>query len=151
MIIDSFDNIEKYNGLGDGISSALKYIVATDFENIKLGKHSIDGDNIFVIVSDYFTKQSNECSLEAHRKYIDVQYMANGIEWVGYAPLKDQVSVKEYDEKKDCAFFAGQSSFIKLEKGMFAIFFPNDLHMPGTADNPAPVRKVVVKVRISNE
>ncbi|MFH2044732.1 MAG: YhcH/YjgK/YiaL family protein [Pseudomonadota bacterium] len=148
MIIDSIDNIEAYTGAGDKITTALRYIAAADFKNMEPGKHDIDGDNIFAIVSDYITKHSNQCFLEAHRKYIDVQYMANGVEWVGYAPLKDNAIVKEYDEKKDCAFFAGEPSFIKLEKAMFAIFFPTDLHMPGTGDTPGPVKKVVVKVRI---
>lgn len=148
MIIDSIDNIKNYTGAGDKITAALRYISEADFKNMEPGKHDIDGDNIFAIVSDYITKHSDQCLLEAHRKYIDVQYVVNGVEWVGYTPLKDQMIIEEYDEKKDCIFFAGKPSFIKLEKAMFAIFFPKDLHMPGTGDMPGPVRKVVVKVRI---
>lgn len=148
MIIDSVDNIETYTGLGDGISAALRHIATADFDNIEPGRYDIDGDNMFVIVSDYTSKHINECQLEAHRKYIDVQYMAKGVEWVGYAPLKYQSPAAEYNEKKDYALFTGEASFIKLEKGMFAIFFPKDIHMPGTGDKPAPVRKVVVKVKI---
>ncbi|MGB5155904.1 YhcH/YjgK/YiaL family protein [Desulfobacterium sp. N47] len=148
MIIDSIDNIEIYSGLGNEISTALRYIATADFNNMEPGKYDIDGDNIFVIISDYSTRHSNECRLEAHRKYIDVQYVAKGVEWVGYAPLENQAPAEEYDDKKDCAFFEEKASFIKLGKGMFAIFFPTDIHMPGTADKPAPVRKAVVKVRL---
>lgn len=147
MIIDSIDNIEIYTGLGDGITNALRYIATNDFDNMEPGKYDIDGDNLFVIISDYITKHNNECQLEAHRKYIDVQYMVKGVEWMGCAILKDQAPVTEYNDKKDYAFFEGEASFIKLEKGMFAIFFPKDLHMPGTADKPGHVRKVVAKIK----
>ncbi len=53
-----------------------------------------------------------------------------------------------YDDSKDCVFYGGDASFIRLGEGTFAIFFPDDLHMPGTGVSPSPVRKVVVKVKI---
>lgn len=123
------------------------HISKTDFDSKKPGRYDIDGDNVFVVVHDYSTRNSAECEFEAHRKYIDVQYIAKGSELIGYAPFRGQDVTADYDEEKDAAFFKGYASFIKMDKGMFAIFFPEDLHMPGTGDG-GPVRKVVVKVRV---
>ena len=147
MIIDHIDNCGRYGNLGIKISLALKHISDTDFDVKEPGRYDIDGDDIFVSVNDYNTKDSAECRLEAHRKYIDVQYIAKGSEMMGYAPLSGQAVTAKYNNEKDVEFFEGDASFVKLDKGMFAIFFPQDLHMPGTGQG-SPVRKVVVKVKI---
>lgn len=68
---------------------------------------------------------------------------------MGYAPLKDQVIITPYNEENDITFYKGEKSFTKVSEGMFAIFFPNDVHMPGASvDKPQNVRKVVVKVKV---
>ncbi|MBU0995054.1 MAG: YhcH/YjgK/YiaL family protein [Proteobacteria bacterium] len=148
MVADRIENFEKYTGLSEKIAAALKYLYENDFQKVSPGRYAIDGDDMFFIVSDYQTRKANECHLEAHQKYIDVQYMEKGEEWIGYAPLENQVPLCPYNDETDLAFFEGADSFIKLKKGMFAIFFPEDLHMPGTADVSSPVRKVVVKIKI---
>ena len=147
MIIDSIDNYKKYENLGMKISLALDHIRTTDFDSKEPGKYDIDGDNILVNVNDYHTKNSDDCKFEAHRKYIDVQYIAKGMEWIGYAPLSGQTVTAEYNDERDVIFFEGEPSFVKMDKGMFAIFFPEDLHMPGTGEGES-VRTVVVKVKI---
>ena len=147
MIIDHIDNYKNYENLGIKIALALTHISESDFNNKEPGRYDIDGDDIFVGVNDYNTKDASECRLEGHRKYIDVQYIANGSEIMGYAPLSGQEPIDEYNVKKDLMFFEGDASFVKLDKGMFAIFFPQDLHMPGTGDGGA-VRKIVVKIKI---
>ena len=147
MIIDTIDNSGNYENLGQRVSIALDHLRTADFDDKDPGGYDIDGDNIFVMVNEYNTRNSDECRLEAHRKYIDVQYMVRGTEWVGYAPLAGQTVTAEYDEERDVIFFKGDPSFVRLDKGMFAIFYPDDLHMPGTGDGET-VRKVVVKIKI---
>ena len=84
----------------------------------------------------------------AHKKYIDVQFILKGSELMGYAPFKGQEIVSEYNEEKDVILFSGNKSFFKIEYGMFAIFFPYELHMPGIkAEIPENVKKVVIKVK----
>jgi YhcH/YjgK/YiaL family protein len=148
MVIDKIENRGLYTSLGSGIEKALNYIANTDFSILKPGRYELDGDDIYAIVSDYVTKDRTECRLEAHRKYVDVQYVAAGSETAGYAPLGSQTPLTGYDDSKDCVFYGGGASFIQLAEGIFAIFFPDDLHMPGTGASPSPVRKVVVKVKI---
>ncbi|UCH13774.1 MAG: YhcH/YjgK/YiaL family protein [Bacteroidales bacterium] len=149
MIIDRIENSGLYLNLGNRIARAFNYINSTDFSKTEPGKYEIDSDNIFAVVNEYETKDIKDCALEAHRKYIDIQYMYSGAELIGVAPLVNQTPVKEYSEEKDCVFFNEETSLVKMTGGMFAIFFPGDLHMPGVkADGPSKVKKIVVKVRI---
>ncbi len=148
MIIDRVENSHLYESLDGKISKAFEFLRKTDFSKMVPGEYEIEGKEVFAIVADYSTKDRNVCELEAHRKYIDVQFMAAGAELVGYAPLSGQKTSVEYDEDRDLMFFAGEASFTKFETGMFAIFFPTDLHMPGIGDGKNEVRKVVVKVRV---
>ncbi|MDD5712401.1 MAG: YhcH/YjgK/YiaL family protein [Smithellaceae bacterium] len=148
MIIDRIGNIGSYLHLDKGIAAALEYVRNADFSTIAPGKYEIDGDRMFAIVSEYTTQDRRNCKLEAHRKYIDVQYVVTGSEWFGYAPLHDRIPASAYSDEQDEALYDGEASFIKFGAGMFAIFFPEDLHMPGTGKEPTKVKKVVVKVGV---
>jgi YhcH/YjgK/YiaL family protein len=149
MIIDKLSNSNLYSGLGVRINKAFYYLKKTDFSKMELGKYEIDGDNIFALVNEYNTKNENEGKLEAHKKYIDVQFVAKGCELMGYAPLENQKVIDEYNEQNDITFFSGDKSFTKVDEGMFAIFFTTDVHLPGiTFDEKSYVKKVVVKVKV---
>jgi len=88
--------------------------------------------------------------MESHKKYIDVQYMIDGEELIGHSFLQEQVPSKAYSDEDDYMLFSGTPSFFSaFQKGMFAIFYPTDLHMPGIAKGQASiVKKAVIKVRI---
>ena len=148
MIIDKIENSHLYKGLDKRIEKAFEYINNTDLKNIETGKYEIDGGNIFALISEYKTKSESEGKLEAHRKYIDVQYVITGEELMGYAPLGDQDILEPYKEENDIIFFNGEKLFTKISSGMFAIFFPEDVHMPGiSGGNISEVKKLVIKVR----
>ena len=148
MILDKIENAHLYKALNKRIEKAFEYIKATDLKNIKPGKYEIDGENIFALVSEYKTKSEQEGKLEAHRKYIDVQYVISGEELMGYVPIGGQKVLDPYKEENDIIFFTGEKSFIKVSTGMFAIFFPEDVHMPGIMTKESlPVKKLVIKVR----
>ncbi|HRW00028.1 MAG TPA: YhcH/YjgK/YiaL family protein, partial [Aminobacteriaceae bacterium] len=85
-----------------------------------------------------------------HRVYADVNYVAEGFEYLGYAPLERAgTPAVEYDPKTEAAFFEKECDFILLRKGDIAIVFPEDAHMPQKrALVPATVRKVCIKVRV---
>lgn len=149
MIIDKLSNSQLYSSIGERINKAFTYLKQTDFSNIELGKYKIDSDNIFCLVNEYNTKDESEGKLEAHKKYIDVQFVVKGRELMGYAPLENQKIINEYNEQNDITFFEGERSFTKVEAGMFAIFFPNDLHMPGiNVGDSEFVKKIVIKVKV---
>lgn len=149
MIVDKIENANLYKNLGDRIKKSFDYINQTNLKKLKLGRYDIEGDNIFALISEYQTKKESEGKLEAHRKYIDVQYVIEGEELIGYAPLADQEILESYKEENDLIFYKGEKVFIKVTKGMFAIFFPEDVHMPGIqVEKKSPVRKLVIKVKV---
>lgn len=148
MIIDRIEHYSFYTGLRDRIRTALEYIRTTDLERADTGRHDLDGDHLFAIISDYKTTSREAGKLEGHRKYIDVQYMVRGTEWVGHAPLSGQSVAVDYNPGNDCVLFEGEATFFRFEAGMFAVFFPHDLHLPGTGEISTPVRKIVVKVEV---
>jgi len=149
MIIDHIENAWQYKGCGARIGLALQFLKETDFTKIETGKHIIKGDEVYAMVFEYDTKPKEEAKLEAHRKYIDVQYVASGNEQMGYAFLSNHEAIEGYKEDDDFALYDVDASFIEMNKGMFAIFYPDDLHMPGIINHQLEkVKKVVVKVLV---
>lgn len=148
MVIDKIENFKLYECLSERIAKAFTFINETDLSAIALGKYEIDKDDIFALVQEYDTKDENECKLEGHSRYIDVQYIISGVELIGVRLLKEQKPVTK-NEENDYTFYEGDSDLIRIDKGMFAIFFPEDLHMPCIkSDQRSRVKKVVVKVKI---
>ncbi|MEN6521033.1 MAG: YhcH/YjgK/YiaL family protein [Armatimonadota bacterium] len=151
MIVDKLANAASYRALGPGIAAAFDYLKSQDFSKIPAGKYEIDGDKCFAMVQDYETVRRAEKRWESHRKYIDVQYIANGAEHIGYANLNTLKVVENYDEAKDITWLEGCGDFITVSRGTFVILYPQDAHMPGVAiDGPEPVRKVVVKIAMDD-
>ena len=112
----------------------------------------IDGRKVYVMVQQYETKPMEKGRWEAHRKYIDVQYVHQGAELFGYANLQD-LKAGSYDEAKDFLLLQGEGKgdFFRVGEGTFVILFPQDGHMPGMAiSTPQPVKKFVVKVAIGD-
>lgn len=150
MVIDHLTNCKRYEHLHKGITKAFAYLNNTDLNRIEIGKHEIDGKDVFAIVQEYKTLDAADEQMEAHRKYIDVQYVIQGEELVGHAFLGSQLLSKEYSEEEDFLLVPDVPDFFTcFRAGMFMIFFPTDLHMPCIKVNEAAgVKKVVVKVKI---
>ena len=146
MIIDQLRNAWLYRGLGEHIRKALDYLASKDFSTLESGRSDIDGDNVYALVQRYETKPREKGVWEAHRRYIDVQYVASGIETLGYTHVGGLAETQEYSPEKDCVLLAGAGDFITARAGTFVIFFPEDAHMPCLAyEGAVPVLKVVVK------
>jgi YhcH/YjgK/YiaL family protein len=149
MIYDKVENASRYAAVSARVAKGLQYIQNTDFTRMEPGKHEIDGEDLFAVINEYETKEEKDCVLEAHRKYLDIQYMLSGSELIGISTLYKQEPVKAYSDANDYALYSDKLFFVQLKAGTFTIFFPEDLHMPGVIDkSPVKVRKVIVKVRI---
>ena len=148
MIVDKTDNLNHYSHLGSKFQKAFAFITDPEILLLDNGKYEIDGDDIYALVSEYKSKNETDCKFEAHIKYIDIQFVAKGTELIGYAPSNKQQIISNYNEEKDIIMFAGEKSYVKMDRGMFAVFFPNELHMPGiNASASEDVKKIVVKVK----
>jgi len=149
MIIDTLANAGLYGGMNSRLAAAFDYLRKNDFNPLADGRYDLDGDRLFALVQRYDSKPRDRGKWEAHRKYIDVQYIVQGIERMGYANVKRLKVTQPYDEKGDCELFDGPGDFLTCPAGAFMVFAPADAHMPGLAvTKPEPVIKVVVKVKI---
>lgn len=151
MIYDTLNNIAFYKGLSPDIYEGLKFLQQVN-PDIAVGTYQLT-PNVKAIVSEYTTKEVNENGYEAHRQNIDIQYLLKGKEKIACLPLEELSVTKPYNEETDAAFYNAVSDFdpsnLPLRSGYFAIFFPQDGHMPCLSVNePEMVKKVVVKVRL---
>lgn len=150
MVIDRFENAHLYAGLGGRIAAALALLAREDFRAKAVGKHEVEGASLYYLVQSYTTKPIEQCSWEAHRKYLDVQYVVEGIERFGWAPVSTLKATKPYDPSGDAALFAGDGSHLTAGAGTFLLLWPGDAHMPGVAaGTPSAVLKVVMKVLLA--
>ena len=151
MILDQLDNALIYAGLGERISIGLALLNEDSVRNAAPGRHEVDGENLFYVVDEYETKPAEEGRLEIHRKYLDIQYIVSGEECIGVAPLEGLTEETPYDGEKDLAFYKYEPTMsnLHLQQGMFAIFWPNEPHMPcRSIDKAETVKKIVVKIRM---
>jgi YhcH/YjgK/YiaL family protein len=149
MILDKIENADLYKAINPLLAEGLKFLVENNFSQIEPGKFFLKDQLLYAMINEYGTKPIKNCKLEAHRKYIDIQFMVSGEEKMGYAPLNDQKPSEEYNPEKDVVFYEDEVSLFTLREGHFAIFFPGDLHQPCIMLNEVlPVRKVVVKVAV---
>lgn len=148
MILDTLENYQLYNAINERIAKGFDFLRTTDLDSLPSGKHDIEGDTIFALVQEYQTKPLEDCKLESHKKYIDIQYVIRGEEMMGITTQNNQ-KIIEVNEEKDYTFYEGTTSLVRVSKGMFTIFFPDDLHQPCVqTESAAEVKKVVIKVLI---
>jgi len=147
MIYDLIENAHLYYKLGDKFEKALKFLNDTDFDSVEPGRIDIDGDNIFALVQEYNTKDPEEGKWEAHRKYIDIQFVHSGGEDFGFVNVDYLESAGEYNAENDVEFFNGDGDFLQIHDDEFIILFPQDAHMPGLSiEDSEKIKKVVIKV-----
>lgn len=115
------------------------------------GRHELEGDSYYN-VDIYTAKDLVICRYEAHKKYVDIQYMVEGEELI-YVTDIDNLQVSEpYSEEKDVMFFTGGED-VKPElmtPGKYLVFYPKDGHKPSVrvGETGSAVKKVVFKVKI---
>ncbi len=148
MIVDTLENLEKYVSLNPLLAQVAEFLSVHDLRTLPEGKTELRGNDLRMNVSLARPKTKEEARLEAHRDFIDIQIPVSGTELMGYTPLKDCAPADApYNETKDVTFFEGQAAtYVTVEPGMFALFFPQDGHAPGVT--PEGLKKVVVKVRV---
>jgi YhcH/YjgK/YiaL family protein len=148
MLITSINQLINYRNLHPGLEKAGTFLAGLDLQSLSDGRHEIDGDELFAIVSTCAGKGRSGARLEAHRNYIDVQHCRSGTDLIGYRPLVqcEQIS-EDYDEAKDVVFFADQAlEWISIEGSTCGVFFPDDAHAPLGSEGAC--KKIVLKIRV---
>jgi YhcH/YjgK/YiaL family protein len=86
MILDTLAQWRTYAALSPRLAKGFAFL-ETVSPTAALGRHEIDGDDVFALVQRYTTKPIEERVFESHRKYIDIQYVLQGREVMCWAPL----------------------------------------------------------------
>lgn len=148
--VDSLAMKTHYTKYTDRWKAAFTFLNNSRLDSLPVGEYEILGKDVYAIVSEYYPKDEVDCNFEAHKKYIDLQYVILGEEKMGISKLKDVVPITVYDEGKDITFYKQDALAIykKATKEAFFVFFPDDAHRPSmkTRDN-IKVKKIVIKVR----
>lgn len=151
MILDTLDHAARYEALHPHFAKAFAFLRGVDGTQA-LGRHDIAGDECFALVQTYDTKPEAEALFEAHRKYIDVQFLHSGCETILWAPLAAmREETMAYHEAKDAALWKliPEATPLRFAAGHFAILYPEDAHAPCIQwQKQEPVFKVVVKVAL---
>lgn len=148
MIYDSLKHLEQYKGIFPRLYRGLELLRTTDFSALEDKLYEVEGRDLFFSLQSYESKPANDTP-EAHRDYIDIQFLVEGAEKIGVALLEDMTEEVEGHPDSDIWFYHGPLDEITLSGDRFAVFFPGDAHAPGIAPGqPAPCRKCVVKVHL---
>ena len=148
MIVDRLSNAPLYERLNPLFAAGFEFLSRPGTSSLTDGRHPIDGDRVFAIVSRNQGRGRVDSMLEAHRRYIDIQFVVAGQDCIGWMPRADCQRVSQaYDPETDLEFFYDRpDTWLAAPAQVFAIFFPDDAHAPlGTE---GAVHKVVVKVAV---
>jgi len=146
MIVCPFKDLGRYAPIIPGLEEAMKAVAEiTDWtpRTIKLS-----GGNK-ILVQEYTTKSAEGKLCEAHRNYLDIQYIVEGEETVGWAPLETLTLDGEFNTEKDKGMYAGPVDFMRIAAGYCYVVYPEDGHMPGVhLDEPHAAKKLVLKLMV---
>lgn len=149
MIFGNVKDQETYRFLPDKIQTCFSYINNEDMEAMDTGTYVIDGENLFVNIVEYETKDKEICKWEAHKKYIDIHVLLKGQERIDLNFI-DHLKMGAFVEKEDFLPLEGnESCIVKMAPNDFLICFPEDGHMTGiVAAEPERIKKAIFKVQI---
>jgi YhcH/YjgK/YiaL family protein len=148
MILDDLRAAGRYETLHPLFRQGFEFLARPDLEQLASGRYDLQGDRLFALVNRDPGRGRSGARLEAHRRYIDIQYLVAGKEEIGWRPTEQCQHVTEpFDTGRDIMFFADAPlTWIELPVGKFMIFYPQDAHAPlaASGDN----LKVVIKVEV---
>ena len=147
MIVDRMERFGQYSRNVPEIYEVMRFVEKVKKENIPVGKYPLE--NGFVLVQEGTTRPYEEADFEVHRKYIDIQVLVSGMEYVEYADITDLNTKVAFDEEKDLELMEGIGSKIQIKPDTFYILYPADGHKPCCHENaPTKYKKVLAKIRI---
>lgn len=145
MILCPWKEINRYAHLIPGLAEAAQVI--ENLPSFEPATYPLSCGK--VMVQKGTTHALEGAKLEAHRKYLDIQYVLEGQEVCGWAPTDSVEMVGEFNEEKDCGLYLGKSTPITMEAGMCYVLYPEDAHAPCChLDTPNDYTKIVVKLAL---
>ncbi len=150
MIFDTIHHVDLYDPPSRVLRKAFDFIQNNKLSFARPRKYEIGNLGIYALPQEYIVKRKEEKSIESHRKYIDIQVMMEGREYLGYAE-KNTLQSLEYTDEHDVERLTGTLTFIPFYQDFFAVLFSQDAHMPGVEGQGSTqsVKKIVIKVPVN--
>jgi YhcH/YjgK/YiaL family protein len=130
--------------------ATFRFFKENDLTQLPIGRYELTEDGLtYANVSEYEAKEPEATRYEAHRKYIDLQYVISGEEGMEILPLSVGTEGDEYNPQKDIIFFKDKTkgNLRRADKSVFFVFFPDDVHKPCIRINEGShIKKLVIKI-----
>ncbi|MCH4166894.1 MAG: YhcH/YjgK/YiaL family protein [Megasphaera sp.] len=150
-------NLKQWQDDKDYIPAALQpwiaMLASLDMASLQRGRHELEGLH-YMNIDETETGPAKERLMEAHRQYIDIQYVIDGDEIIGWQPLCYAGPVVDDSHAGTDAWFYDPAqendTAIIMKPGTFAIFTPADGHRCLCAPDGVarPIRKAIMKIHI---
>lgn len=152
MIVGDLARVTSQISMTPNLQTAFAYLAEHGQDELPTGRQIVDGDKVYVEVQAYETIEGSYDTFEGHRTYLDIQYVVEGEELIGWVSIDDVVESKPFDTENDywlATAARDNVTEVRLHGGQLAVLYPEDMHAPRrAARNASPVRKLVVKVAI---
>lgn len=146
MIVCPFKDLGRYAAVIPGLEEAVKAV--SELKSMEPATVALSGSNK-ILVQQGTTKPAQGQLLEAHREFLDIQYIVKGRETVGWAPVETLTLDGEFNTAKDKGMYSGHCDFMDIAEGYCYVVFPEDAHMPGShLQTPSEYQKLVIKLKV---
>ena len=147
MIIDTIDNLGKYVALNPLFADVAVFLKGHDLQTLEPGKYPIKDKDAFLNLQVAKQRTKDTAFLETHIEMIDIQIPISCAETFGYTPLQDLPDF-EYNAEKDITKYGDTKAqtYVTVNPGQFAIFFPQDGHAPCITEAPE-IKKAIFKIK----
>lgn len=149
MITGNIHNLQSW--LPEELRQAIEYIKANVTDATEKGKHDIDGNRLFYLISEDMTEPFEKRRAEFHARYLDIQIVLKGQEGMTFSTQPAGAPETDWLADKDIAFLPEgiEEKTVVLSEGDFVVFYPGEVHKPLCAVGvPTTVRKAVVKMLV---
>lgn len=150
MIYGELRELKFYKGISKNLDKAIEVIEKGEYKNGNPGKNVIDGDEVYFNYDIPETQPIEERFFEGHKRYIDIQLIIEGEEFIGYSPRSNVVRTEPWDRERDFEKYEGSVDHLfHMTNDTFIIIFPEEPHMPliQTEEGRKTIRKAVFKVK----
>lgn len=152
MILGSLSSWEEHSKYENSvIVDAIEELRVILQHDPDLGRVEIRGNEMYATIMAFDAKSLEEQVAEKHESYIDVHYLIEGEETLGWSTLQEGIEPsKPYDAEADFALYplSPDEVLLTLEPGMFVVFYPHDVHRPGMGQPGAKIKKAVIKIHV---
>jgi biofilm protein TabA len=149
MILDTLSQCERYLRLHPAFLRAFEFLGRPDLALLGPGRHTVDGDRLYVSIDHKEGRGREGARLESHRRYIDIQFTIEGNEEIGWLPVAGcDLPNGAFDEDRAIRFYEDRPrTWVSVPPGQFAIFFPDDAHAP--LGGHGLLKKAIAKIAIT--